>query len=317
MNNGEALTKFKEDLLNTGMFKRVPSNPNQYRCQTCPFCGDTRSKMYVLINMTDDTPVFYHCFLCNASGVMNKEFLEYFDLEDIIKIPKQTYRKKLDVSTVSTIINQISVNENDDVQMVSDYIASRIGKCPTLEQLQTFQYVGNPFAYVKEYLEPDIQSDYYLKKRCWFKLTNGNIVGRAYNPDEKMRWIRYRTKNCVGSGLYTMKEPLDLYKPINVCIVEGVMDAVGLYMNHPIMNSFHIAVLGKDYHKGIQHMLDMGIFGKSINILIFKDSDVDLSRIRVHPNMRKLFGKVEIYQNTLGHDYGTKDEMDIVRVTKL
>lgn len=314
--NGDAIVEFKETLLNTGLFKKTPSNPDQYRCKTCPFCGDMKWHMYVLIKVSDDTPVMYHCFKCNESGVMNKEWLDYFGLD--IKIPKQSYRKKLDVSTVSTIVNSVSCTEHDDIRMVSEYIHDRVGEYPTLEQLQMFQYMGNPFQYVKEYLEPEIQSDYYLKQRCWFKLTNGNIHGRAYSENEKMRWMRYQTKNCIGRGLYTIKEPIDLYKTINVCIAEGVMDVIGLYYHYYISNAFHIAVLGKDYQVGIQHMLNMGVFGDSVCIKIFKDADVDLDRIRIDKNMRRLFKKVEIYQNTLASDYGVKeDKTEIVRVTKL
>jgi hypothetical protein len=312
----DATTEFKEALLNTGLFKKTPSNPDQYRCKSCPFCGDQKWHMYVLIKVSDDTPVMYHCFKCNESGVINKQWMDYFELD--IKIPKQSYRKKLDIGKVSTVLNQPSCCEQDDLRMIQDYIEYRVGRIPTLEELQMFQYIGNPFRYVKEYLEPEIQSDYYLRQRCWFRLNNGNIHGRSYNQKEKMRWMRYQTKNCVGRGLYTMKEPIDLYKPINVCIAEGVMDTIGLYYHHPIGNAFHIAVLGKDYHVGIQHMLNMGIFGDSVNIKIFKDADVDVHRIKVDKNLLKLFKKVEIYQNTIASDYGVKeDQYEIVKVTKL
>ena len=318
MANGDALLRFKESLLETGLFHKIPSDPAQYRCKPCPFCGDTRGKMYVRIDLTNDIPVLYHCFVCNESGVMNKTFLDYFDLGDTLRIPKQTYRKKLDVATVSTVVQQISCVETDDVQMVSEHIHDRIGVYPTLQQLQTFQYVGNPFQYVKDYLEPEIQSDYYLKRRSWFKLTNGNITGRSYQKDDTMRWMRYQTKNCVGRGLYTMKDRLDLYRPINVCITEGIMDAIGLFMHHHVSNAFHIAVLGKDYSVGLRHMLNMGVFGDSINIRIYKDADVDINRIRIHPDLRKLFKRIDVYQNTLANDYGvTEDKFDIVKMTKL
>lgn len=199
--------------------------------------------------------------------------------------------------------------------MVCEYIKHRVGVYPTLEQLQMFQYMGNPFQYVKDYLEPEIQSDYYLKQRCWFKLTNGNICGRAYNGNEKMRWLRYHTKNCYGRGIYTIKEPVDLYKTINICIAEGIMDVIGLYYHQPITNALHIAVLGKDYHVGIQHVLNMGIFGDSVCIKIFKDSDVDTNKIKIDPGMRKLFKKIEIYQNTIASDYGVHaDQIEIERV---
>ena len=58
------LLKYKEELLNTGLFRRV--SEGQYVCKTCPFCGDTKSHMYVLIKLNDDTPVLYNCFKCNS-----------------------------------------------------------------------------------------------------------------------------------------------------------------------------------------------------------------------------------------------------------
>ena len=74
------LLKYKEELLNTGLFRRV--SEGQYVCKTCPFCGDTKGHMYVLIKLNDDTPVLYNCFKCNSHGVMNKKFLSYFNLNE-------------------------------------------------------------------------------------------------------------------------------------------------------------------------------------------------------------------------------------------
>ena len=56
--------KFKEELLSTGIFKRVHSD--QYRCKMCPFCDDAKNHMYVIIKMDESTPVMFNCKKCNA-----------------------------------------------------------------------------------------------------------------------------------------------------------------------------------------------------------------------------------------------------------
>lgn len=310
---------FKEALINAtvanGLFKRVPSRSNQYRSKYCPFCGDTNWHMYIMINVTDDSPVLYHCFKCNNSGLMNKEFLDYFNIGDL-RIPKTTYRKRLEVSGVSTSVNlnSLSCNENDDLSIVKAYINKRVGHIPTLSDLRKFQYMGKPFEYVKEYINTNAKYSKYFKENCWFRLTNGNIIGRSYDK-EKDGWMKYNSNNVIGKGLYTMKQSIDTFEHINIVIAEGIFDVIGLYYNFPINNAFYIATLGRNYHDGISHILNMGIFGDSVTIKIFKDSDVDTSMIHFKKNEIRLFKKIEIYQNIIGKDYGvTEDNLDINKI---
>lgn len=312
------LLKYKEELLNTGLFRRV--SEGQYVCKTCPFCGDTKSHMYVLIKLNDDTPVLYNCFKCNSHGVMNKKFLSYFNLNDI-KIPrgKGNFKKKIDVAKASSSIeaNKYLVNENDNADFVCHYIESRVGHYPTLSELQFFQYLSKPMDYAKEYLGGNYKPNTF-KNRYWFRLTNGNIIGRYKDDSSSYRWCKYNSNNISGRGMYTIKLPFDLYKPVNVYIAEGVMDVIGLYYNYIQDNNVYIAVLGREYVFGIQHMINMGIYGDSVNIKIFKDSDVNTDDIKVSMPVRSLFNKIEIYQNASGKDYGLlPNELDIQKVATL
>lgn len=300
--------EYKEKLLNTGIFKRV--SEGQYTCQECPFCGDRKRHMYVRISLTDDVPVMYNCFKCNSHGIMNKKFLEYFNLENI-QIPRNSYRKKIDIPKVSSSNSIITVCENDDIIDICNYIESRVGKYPTLSELQYFQYIGNPGEYVKEYFG-DNNNQRMFFNRGWFKLTNGGMTGRWYGDDTKQRWRKYNNHQAKSVGLYTMKIPFDLYKPINVYIAEGIMDVIGLYYNYTQDNNIYIACLGRNYSYGMKHLVSMGIFGKSVNIKIFKDSDVKTSDIQIDGHLRKLFGKVEIYRNAMSKDYGIlPDKLEI------
>ena len=302
--------EFKESLINSGLFKRVDNA--QYRSRDCPICGDRKFHCYVKIDLSNDGPVVYHCFKCNNYGIVNDKFLEYIGLDNL-NVPRFSKSKRLDVGeTVSEKIMDCVVTDKDDIKDVCQYINDRVGVYPTLSDLQFFGYVGNPYKYTKDYLGEDINN--VLNNRFWFKMTNGNIIGRWFNDKTNMRWLKYKSSKVSGTGVYKINIPVDMYQPINVIIAEGVMDVIGLYYNYKSFNNnIYIAALGKDYNKAISYVLSRGIFGKSVSVKIFKDSDVN--NIYIDNNMRKLFKNIDIYQNYSAHDYGvTEDKMDIHKV---
>ena len=76
------LAEFKRKLLETGLFEKV-SREGQYRCKVCPYCGDAKSHLYVLIRQNDDIPVLCNCFKCNHKGLIDEKFLDYFGIDDM------------------------------------------------------------------------------------------------------------------------------------------------------------------------------------------------------------------------------------------
>lgn len=300
-------SEFKRKLLDTGLFRKV-SGDGQYVCKTCPFCGDMKNHMYVSIKQGNDSPVMYHCFKCNAGGILNDKFLEYFGIDDI-PIPKFRKQKRIQPSGSYTEIEDLLDAEKHGsmIEMASQYIASRVGVTPTLEDLKKFQIIGNPWEYVKAYLGGDEKG---LRNRVWFRLSNGNMVGRSTDPNVEFRWRKYNGTQMGMKGIYTIKHPVDTYQTINVCISEGVMDAIGLFYHYEVSNPVYIACMGKDYTAGIEHVLNMGIFGDSVNIRVMKDADVD--QIRIPRGYSQLFKDISIYQNSMGKDFGlTASEISI------
>lgn len=313
----ESLLKFKESLVQSGMFKRTPTNHEQYRGRLCPRCGDTKYHCYVKISLSTDDPPLWHCFKCNESGVVNKQFLAAYQLD--IQLPKDVkYHKRIESNEYASIkLNQASCNENDDVSGVVQYINDRIGVNVTFEELQQFRYVGNPRGYVAEFFGRNEVQPNVLQNRYWFQLNNGNIIGRYNNDNTEYRWIRYPTKHVRGRGIYTMRCGVDTHEPINIVIAEGIMDVIGLYYHYPMQNALYIATLGSDYKSGITHILKTGIFGNSVMIHIFKDSDVDNRFIKIDNSTQRLFKHIYLYQNMIDKDYGvTIDKMDIQRIYK-
>jgi hypothetical protein len=131
-----------------------------------------------------------------------------------------------------------------------------------------------------------------------------------------MRWLKYKTNKCRTAGLYRISIPVDLYKPINIIISEGVMDSIGLYYNYTCCeNNLYVSVMGKQYIKGLQYAIDRGIFGDSVSVRIMKDSDVPIDQIYIDWRMRSLFKKIDIYENNVSKDYGvTSDLFDVHKV---
>ena len=310
----EQLMKFKEELVNSGILQRTPTNREQFRTQVCPRCGDAKYHTYVKVSFTNDDPVVWHCFKCNASGIVNQEWLNAHELD--IQAPTNIkYQKRLTVNdTPTTKLLDVSVKENHDITRVSEYIHSRVGHIPTLQELQAFQYVGDPVTYANDYL-----GGYYnYGDRCWFLLSNGTMIGRTYHDTDKQRWIRFKTNRVRHRGLYTMKTPIDLYQSINIVIAEGVMDVIGLYYLHPYDNAFYIGTLGSEYAFGLQYMIKRGIFGNSVNIHIFKDEDVANQNIMIDKRTKRLFKHIDVYENLNGKDYGIlPNQIELHRTLKI
>lgn len=311
---------YKERLIGSGLLKKVPSKRCEYRAN-CPYCMDKHRHLYLYIDLDSNDPVKYRCFRCpNVRGILNEKLLldMGFD-EGAIKIPKgikSMKRIKVDDS-VSSKLNIITVNDDDNIDDISQYIQYRVGHTPTIDELRMFQYLGDPYRYVKDYLgDSKIEM---LKNRLWFKLVNGNIAGRVVEDNmSKYRWMNYISTRVKTSGIYQMKTPVDMYQDINVIIAEGIMDVIGLYYNYSdLKNTSYVAVLGKGYHRGMEQLINKGVFGDSVNIHIFKDPNVPCENIWIDPITRQLFKKVFIYENTKGYDYGVKpDKLNIRRIEK-
>ena len=307
---------YKMKLIESGLFKKTYSSKHEYRGR-CPFCGHSANKFYIRIDLDSDDPVMYNCFHCPAHGYLNYELLERLGLEDSITLPKEVKRmKKIPVDTIADAIPFESLTKEDDVSKVSQYIQSHIGCIPTYQDLLSFQYIGNPSQYCSEYLGMD-DIDALRDNRVWFKSTNGNITGCDLKDNS---WRKYHSTRTRDAALYQMKTMVDLMNDINVVIADGIMDVIGLYYNYDELdNCMYVATCGKQYQRGILHMLKKGIFGKGVNIHIFKNKFINVDKIFIDNDMRKLFNRVFIYEN-VGNEYSRygvmKDQLSIHRIGK-
>lgn len=298
------LNEFKLKLIDTGIFRKVNSK-GQYRCKECPFCGDAKNHMYVLIRTGDDTPVMYNCFKCNAHGFMNTEFLNYYGIDNL-EIPKvKGTRRIANGRNEIGMADLIGEHDGEMIAIAKDYIRYRVGVEPTDSQLKEFQLIGNPDLYIDDFIGGHCNT----KGRVWFRMGNGAMIGRSFEKNDNggMRWKKFTgERSYLENGIYIIKKGVIATLPINVCICEGVMDAIGLYYHSNVSNAVYIACLGRDYTKGMMHAISMGVFGDSVNIRIYKDADVD--KVKVKKVYGKMFKRIDVYRNSIGKDFGVHED---------
>ena len=311
--------KFKNELLKSGLFRKVRSTSSQYTCNTCPMCGDTGRHLYIKIDISDDkVPVMYNCFKCNSNGFVKKDFLKGLNLQHI-KIPKYNGKRIYYEETYDTDKKMETFSDNDtsEIQKAIKYIDSRIGVEPVKDELRMFGLISKPCEYYKDIMKSDgYPSDF--NDRLWFIMTNFGLIGRCITDMETNRWKKINPPNRINNrGLYLFKKPFSLSDKINVIVSEGIIDAIGLYYHHDCGdNNLFICSLGTDYESVFDYLISRGIFGKSVSVKIFTDSNDN--RNNYYNNLyNNLFMSISLFRNIKSKDYGvTKDEIEIQKIIK-
>lgn len=319
--NETKIFKFKQALLNTGLFRKTGSyGNNQYTCD-CPFCGDTKRHMYVKIDLSDDSvPVLYNCFKCNEHGRINSEFLSGLNIINLT-IPKFG-RKKIDYNenlNTNKKIEYFNINDTFEIDKGIEYIQSRINVTPTYDDMKMFGIISDPRMYYKDILDFKGNDNINLNQRVWFMMTNCGMIGRCHHDDKHIdRWKKINPNSSkIKRGFYLFKKPFDLHSTINVVMCEGIMDCIGLYYNHDCgNNNIFIASLGTDYNSTLEYLINRGIFGASVSVKIFIDSN-DVRNIYYDNIYDNLFKNISIYHNMASKDYGVPiDQYDIQKLIR-
>ena len=310
---------YKFALVNSGYLKKTGTK-NEYRAN-CPYCGESNGKFYMMIDLDSDASVRYHCFKCPARGnQVTEDLLRRFGIYDVI-IPRGAKIMKsllLDSGMrVSENIPVMIINESeDDINGICKELKSKISidQIININDLISFQYIGNPYMFAKDYLG-EWKIDMLKGRDYWFKLSNGNMV--CYENDS---WLEYISKRVKSYGIYQMKTLIDLTQTVNVLIGGDIYDMIGLYFNYEnelITNRMYIGCMDKPYSYGLWHMIGKGIFGKSIHIHIFIKDNENINDIFIRNDLCKLFGKISIYKNITGKGYRcNKNDLQIRKVGK-
>jgi len=334
-------TETKQDMIQAlfnrgGYIKQV--NDAEYRTR-CPFCGDSQKNfntghLYIRINVDDNFPMVYNCFKCNEHGIINQEFLNIMDIDDI--------NLKSSVTMLNKTSDKLKAHKfiNGDKTIIFDYIRPEVKKCKKIE------YIENRLGIILN--EQDIERLKIITSLREFLILNeiksitcdnrwahkiedhyvgfltfggSHILFRDITETEEYRWIKYpitqESKQC--QAFYSMEAEIDLFSKDKIIInlSEGILDIASAYANlgYDEPNTMNIAVCGKHYVSILTKLANMGFVGDNIVLNIFADNDKDFNNKNNQPTtieyfrcilrkMKYLYGEVNVYYNTTSKDIG-------------
>lgn len=332
MNNSEIKTKVIEALDSRGEFFQKRGLEYVVRC---PFCGDSsnlhKGHFYIRINPEDNFPMVYHCFKCEAKGIINSDVLESLGVEDLdLKSSLYTLNKTSDKVDSKNIYNEekeLKVfnfkSPKIEISEKTNYICERIGKNLNLEELTKLKVITSLYDFY-ELNEINKPKFYPMEEELMGMLDNAYVgflsFGNSYIllrkvPGLDKTWLRFDmpswikipiTPECKGSDCFYCPEteinPF-IDDDININLSEGVLDIVSIFHNLDGMkpNTINIAVTGKYYKKILLDLLGLGLVGNNVKLNIYADNDVMFNKKAKNPTTPEYFSKL---LKTYSHLYG-------------
>ena len=334
-------TETKQDMIQA-LFNRdcyiKQVNDVEYRTR-CPFCGDSQKNfntghLYIKINVNDNFPMVYNCFKCNEHGIINKEFLNIMDIDDI--------NLKSSITMLNKTSDKMKAHQfiNGDKTIIFDYIRPEVKRCKKIEyienrlgitlnshdierlkivtSLREFLILNGIKSITCDNRWAHIIEDHYVG---FLTFGGSHILFRDITEKEEYTWIKYpitqESKQC--QAFYSMESEIDIFTEDKLIInlSEGILDIASAYLNlgYDGSNTMNIAVCGKHYVGILTKLVNMGFVGENIVLNIFADNDKSFNDKAKQPTtieyfkstlrkMKHLYGEVNIYYNTISKDIG-------------
>lgn len=298
------------------IFKKVSSI--RYRIR-CPLCGDSQKNLedthcYIKCSPDPTEPLFYICFLCNESGIVNKRFLSKIGVKD--DLINQLFNQKYNVIKYSgSSIANPNILTGDPIlgspQM--RYIEHRLGEGFTLEDYDKFKIIWDMNLLYQHITNQRVRNTLPSINDSITFLSDdkSTLLTRSFN-DNGDRWRKISMFKSDNKSFYTIKTTLDLFtsEQIYVNFGEGIFDVLSAYKNfNDGPNSIFIALLGSDYISGIDYIIQKGILGYNVNIKIYIDDNIDEDSLKKKLKKYKyLFNRITICKNIKSKDIGVRLE---------
>ena len=350
MDNKDAFNILKEYLLTHFPDAKVAAGGKEI-VKRCHYCGDSRRQdaRHLYIGINDKGVIAYHCFKCNAGGVVNYKFfrdLGIYDTEliDIIGNANKRVSNGKGYSNYGEndkkAFYQVPVwNYVDDNRSSKklDYINNRLGISLALEDMSKLKIVLN----IKEWLlnnnikffsrHPDIMNELDIGFLGFLSIDNSHIVLRRLVPEDKVHPTlreRYNIYNIFskmenGVNYYTIPGTVNRFMPVNIIITEGPFDILSVYMNLPRYdNSIYISATGKTNYIGalnyLFYKINIPMIGSIIHV--YSDNDVtkkDIDNLWYYARSKSIELRLHYNLFTGEKDYGVSGDRIIDSTTIL
>lgn len=308
MPNDGKLLQTKIQMQESGLFKKI--NNQEVWCR-CPFCGDNHENFNIKFIMDDDTPLLYHCWICEEGGLLTNKLLTQIGLDNpalpsTINFDKSKSKSIKNHQSISNEIFKLSDYYNNEHrnEVCSNYIYKRIEFSPDIQTMQMFNIIPDIEKYCNDFR---INYNKYMNERVWFRMKNGMLAGRLIddNPNQQ-RWMKLKPGYVSGITMYTVQKPFDVTQNLTIFLSEGVLDSIGLFNyfneNDYDKNALFISCMGRGYDSVIRSLIVSGLFGKSVSICIMCDADYTNPKYEFAYN--QLFSNIKLFTNDIKKDFG-------------
>ena len=216
------------------IFKKVSGI--RYRIR-CPICGDSQkdskdSHCYIKCSDDPNEPLLYKCFLCNAKGMVNEEFLKMLqirgDVLDLVKTQRYNKVKTIKESSVEIITG----SPNIDSPQVR-YIESRLGKGLNIDDYNRFKIIWD-MSLVVPFISDKRELNMLPSNRNTISFLSDDkrmLLSRGFDTDSK--WRKISIVQSDDKSFFTIKTMLNLFSEdsISINIAEGIFDILSIYKN--------------------------------------------------------------------------------------
>lgn len=308
----------------------------------CPFCLDSHIKHHHHMTIKYSLQPIFHCFRCNSSGIVDKEFLlalniydpDFFKiLEEVNKENIKNYKKNKSISKTNPILisnNNYKIPNTiyEDYKDKLIYLKSRINQDISLDIIQKYKVIlsiydfldyNNIYKYSQKEEFMDILDKNYIG---FLSIDNNFIILRKI--DDSNNLMRFFDYNILGKEenklkLYSISNEVDIFSSdITLHIGEGYFDIINVerLLKDKIEYDKNIfcSVGGKNFNNVINYFYSLGFLNMNINI--YSDggeSGITIEEyqkmFRSNKNLSILKPKINIYYNNVEgeKDFGVKE----------
>lgn len=314
-------------------------NDKQYRTR-CPLCGDSKKNentghFYIKIDTSDNSPIAYHCFLCEEGGILQPSLLSLLEIDDIdLKSNLSMLNKTSDKIDKKGLINNNQIITFDyklpeiTRGVKTEYIEKRLGLKITDNEFRSFKTITSLSDFLLFNNIHNITCSPYVASKLESKyigfLSHGNshILFRDITDTEELRWVKYpiTPKSSNNRIFYSIESEVDIFTKDKIIInlAEGVLDILSANLNlkYNKPNTVNICVSGKYYDSIIMYLISIGFVGSNIELNIFADNDAKFNNKNINKTTsltyykkmlnkyRYLFKDCNVYYNLKSKDIG-------------
>lgn len=269
----------------------------------CPVCGDsiksdTSTHFHIKTDLDDDSmPLVYHCFRCDAAGVLNSDILKdigiyNLSLNSSIKAYNKQALKSLEKRGYTKYADKVNINlpypQNLDLaEKKRQYISKRLGLSLSLEELVALKVCFNfaDFLRANEINKLNVSKEILSKLHhnyVGFISTNNDFIQfrDIIGKEQKFRYYNYDVFKTLDKSrnFYSIPNKIDLMTTddIHIVLAEGIFDILGVFYHVydcKTENMIYSAVCGCGFASVIKYYLRKGLTGKNIHFTIFSDTD--------------------------------------------